>query len=295
MSKRPLGLHQRMGDVIVEAVQRGVSLLPLRRHQFDREPGISAMVRIAGVEPWTDLSLLSIRDLADEVIVVDSSNDRQVLSRIKTATDQGVVVNHIRKDVDIYEASWIALEAGRYEWFLQWDADFIAHTDGNRSARGLRERILSLPKRYFIVSWPLVCLDIDLFHQLPGYIHREEWLFTYHPSARYTRRGPWEYRVVPLFFKPLRWKEVYGFHLRTVKPPVSLLRRAYRPSWMRTSREISLESYIRGKIQEDYGTSDVNLAGESLVEVFRQHLAPYRGEHPELLKPFVEGSEEMRA
>lgn len=71
--------------------------------------------------------MLSIKDLVDEYIVVDSSTDNtpEIIKQVAREHGLNVKIYRIPWD-DLVKARNIALKESSYKWILHWDGDFIA-------------------------------------------------------------------------------------------------------------------------------------------------------------------------
>ena len=128
------------------------------------------MIRTRNEEEWIELSLLSIKDFADEIVVVDASTDRtpEIVENTASKYDLNLKLisyNPIYPDtfslraVDYINQSNIALKNTSFRWVLRWDGDFVARTSGEFSITRLREKILNLnPNVYYTIYPPVVHL-----------------------------------------------------------------------------------------------------------------------------------------
>lgn len=275
-----------------------------------REPGISALVRLRN-EPWVEPSLLSIKNFADEIVVIDSSTD-DTPSRVKKATDKyELPVTYIRKMCNLLEASVIALKQSRCEWVIRWDGDFVAYTCGDRNIANLKKHLIErLPRdKYYSVEFPHICLDLDLHHVIIGDVptihgswswtpyHIESWLFRYSPSLRYSLHPRYGFEVLrfPIFYERVRIRNVYAMHMRSVKSLSRMLERRYEVPWILAGRKklsLSFEEYFKDSVQHEYGTRDINAITKKHLENIKDKIFPYRkelyGDYPTVLKKYVE-------
>ncbi|MET1159999.1 MAG: glycosyltransferase [Thermoprotei archaeon] len=259
-----------------------------------RENGISAMVCTYNESDWIEPSLLSIKDLVDEYVVVDSSTDEtpEIIKRIAEEHDLNLKMYRIPWG-DLVKARNLALRESSYRWILHWDADFIASDD---MPSFIKNFIKSLDeRRYYLVYWPMVVLDADLFHQSPNFpIHIEHWLFTYSPVLRYEWVSMYDTLIAPLrYYKPIFINKYLGMHLRTVRNPVRLL---YKSLWWRMRREglerkMSLDDYVKMKIRELYGTTSIEEAARIHLQELLKKLVKYDKskyiDYPRILKEYV--------
>lgn len=207
-----------------------ISLIP----KPSRKNGISVMVRTRNEEEWIELSLLSIKDFADEIVVVDASTDRtpEIIRDVVSKYDLNLkLISYnptypdtylLRKD-DYVNQSNIALKNTSFRWVLRWDGDFVARTSGEVNITKLRDKILSLDlNKYHVISLPVVNLEGDLFHQQKGInVNVEGRLTTFSPKLVYLSKDVYEVLNIPLYYKPVYYsvirKEFYIFHINTVK------------------------------------------------------------------------------
>jgi len=197
--------------------------------EYGKEEGISALVISYNDNDWLEPSLLSVNDLVEEYIVIDSSTDDtlKLLKEIKKTYGLNMKIIYTPPG-NVVRARNLGLKHISYKWVLIWDPDFIAM---DHMPRYLKELLnLLSPERYYLIYWPHICLDGDLFHCKPGRLyHIEHWLFTWSPEAKYFAKGRGIGSLLaPLkLYKPIFIREPLSFHLRTVRDPVKLLYKKY--------------------------------------------------------------------
>jgi len=234
-----------------------------KANTLGRKHGISALIEIRN-EPWIKPSLLSIKDFADEIIVVDSSID-DTPERVRNAVKEyGLKLEYFYRVCDLREASEIALRRSSCEWLLKWDGDFVAYSS---KLRRLKEFIMGLQKeKYYVIEFPLLCLDMDLFHVMTkSPYHVEGWIRKYSPSLRYAKYPNARTETLlrfPKFYEKIYLESVYAMHLRSVKPSWRLLERRYQTSWMgeknKEKYSYSFERYLKSCVKRDYGTKKLD-------------------------------------
>ena len=151
--------------------------------------GISAIVRVRGEEEWIEPSLISIREFADEILVLDngaSPETQKALDRLRDPLGDLLRIERC-PHLDLFEVSNLALEKARSRWVVRWDADFIAHTSETGDIRNLRRYLPELdPRRYSLVYLTAVEVAGDLFHHFPDRrIRRDGQVHTASTRARY--------------------------------------------------------------------------------------------------------------
>ena len=300
------------------------SALGLAPRPGRRPSGISAIVRVKNAEEWVEPSLLSVSDAVDELIVVDNgSTDRtpEILARVARTLGPKVAL-FSRPGLDHVDLSNFALAQATYRWALKWDGDFVARTTGPCAILGLRERLLGLPpSRHFHVRLTCVELMGDLWHQCPGWeLRHEPFASVPSPALRFVRvvrvldgpptgwprilrdpRAPFPIHFedvkVPLYYEVAQWPEPYFFHLQ-VKNALRMYLRDCWADWAENpslqGRFASLEAYALQRAQRVWTVGTLQEAADAYMARVRELLIPYAperfGEHPHILKPYLEGS-----
>lgn len=266
-----------------------------------RKDGISFLVPVKNEERWIKPCILSIIDVADEVIVVDSSTEDKTTEIVDALAKQYGKIKHIRfywnGNNAIALARHIALTSTQYKWIIDWEADQIVKTEG---LLVWFDRLKHLDKsKYYMIDLPRLNFACDLQHlykPLPfGYQGR---IFTWSPQLRYTldqRNKGGQERVVgdsiwgnrlPPWYTLLRWHEPYIYHLN-IKNPKRMLERLYWESYMKNPEGFkTLEEYTRYRISKQDMTMEQ--AQEKFISETLKNTIPYDkekyGELPEALR-----------
>ena len=280
---------------IVYYVSKRLNVFHVLHRIPKRKEGISVMMRVKNEEEWIGLSLRSLSCFADEVIIVDNASTDNTLKEIEKVRPNVPFKLIVKKDDsrDICKVSNRALSLTSYNWIERWDADFIAFTSGERNIIHLRKYLLSLKKKNYYQVYPiLINFSYDLSHVHKNHIlHSEGYIHTYHPSAKYKKRGVFEFLRVPLFFLVKRVYTVHFVHTGTSKCIEKLLYRYYWLVWIKDSRTKEpngIIKYIRKTAKKEWDTEDL---GQIIREIFneqRPFLQKYEKdkyvEYPELLQ-----------
>jgi len=277
-----------------------------------RKNGISVMIRTRNEEEWIELSLLSIKDFADEIVVVDASTDRTPEIIEDAASKYDLNLNLLSynpiypntfslRAVDYINQSNIALKNTSFRWVIRWDGDFVARTSGEFSIMHLREKILNLnPNMYYVIYLPVVNLEGDIFHQGAAKVNIEGRLTTYSSNLNYIsrRKGREIDLYYPYYHKPVyRFiikKEYNIFHMNTLKAAKRLLFRRFLIWRASNYNEFpSLEDYAMYRIKKEWRIDNFEEAARYYVnEILCKSLVPYDknqfGEYPDLLKKELE-------
>ena len=289
-----------------------------------RPQGISAVVRVKDEEEWIEPCLLSVSDAVDQLVVVDNGSTDStaaILTRLERVLGPKLTV-FSRSNLDHVALSNFALAQVTYRWVLKWDGDFVARTSGPYAIARLRERLLGMPRsRHLYIH--LACIEVmgDLWHQCPGWeLRRDPFVSTMSPSLRFVRvarvldvpppgwprvlRAPdaplrinFEGVRLPLYYDVLTWDEPYFFHVQ-VKKPLRMYLRDCWADWAENPelqrRFGALEDYALHRAQQAWSARTLQEAAEMYMARVRDLLVPYSverfGEHPEILKPFLDGS-----
>jgi glycosyltransferase involved in cell wall biosynthesis len=288
-----------------------------------RPDGISAVVRVRGEEEWLEPAVLSIRDFADEILVLDngaSETARAAIERLVRLLGSRLVRIHC-PGLDVFDVSNLGLARARFRFVVRWDADFVGHTDGAGDLRHLRRFLLALDRRrYFLVTLTAAEVAGDLRHQFPdrrlrhdGQAHTASVRARFVRVARDTPTGALgaadrplrerprvslalESLAVPPYYARVRWPTVTYFHVH-VKPARHLLLRHFWLEWLAeadTARFPTLESYALEQARVRWGIADRDAAAAHLVRRLCEGLVPFDagvcGPYPALLRPHVEHS-----
>jgi len=263
-----------------------------------RPAGISAMMTVKNEEDWIEKSVASIADSVDQIVVVDNGSEDgtyRILSDLEKQLGGKLRLFSYPKE-DFCAAVNFTLSNTSYRWILRWHGDFVARTTGDLAVSILLRRALLLDaRRYFCIWTGPISLDGDLFHQYPQPgVELEPFLFVYSPSIHYSQIGRFEVLHVPWYYKRLEWRELYFFHMRSVKPARRMLYRFFWTEWMalpEKSRFPTLDSYVRHRITEVYGTTDLTEALRRHLRDAASKLVPYDrdrfGDYPKIIEDEV--------
>ena len=286
-------VSDHLRNVVVELASV-LGLVPSPDH-LGRPDGISAVVRVKDEEWWIEPSLLSIKNLVDEYIVIDGSTDNTPKIIDEVGESEDLDITHIIDfDEDYVRVSNKALEQTKYRWILRWDADFVARKE---MASTLKNLIQSLnQRRNYVVYFPHISLDGDLFHQDPlAPLDVEHWLTSYTDKTAFIRipQG-YEYLFTPFHYaKRIQINNPLSFHLRSVKPKKRLLLRRYFHEIQADGLQgkISLQEYALRKIRVLYGVDTLEAAAEIYFKEFTNKLSLYDKnkycDYPTILKGYA--------
>lgn len=259
-----------LGSKMKGAFRTVFSYLPLlgliKKPRFHEE-GISVVIPVKDEEEWIEPCILSVQDLADEIIVVDSSTEDDTTKIVERLASRNHKIRHIlfyyNAPNSFALACHIGLVAARFKWVFKWDADFIAKSSD--AIKDWRDRIMSLDKnRYYVIEVPRINLEGDLFHQPKDcpFGNYEGRIFTWSPELKCVLKDNdieywvgdsiWGYRFPP-WYKKLRWDDAYIFHCN-VKNPRRMLLRMFWTDWMATNdyeRFPTLEDYALHRIRSE--------------------------------------------
>jgi glycosyltransferase involved in cell wall biosynthesis len=303
-----------------------VSLAPvvgLAPRPESRPNGISAIVRVRGEETWLEPALLSIADFADEIIVLDNGAAPASAGAVRAVRERlgARLTVEACPDLDLFALSNRGLDVSHRRWVIRWDADFVAHTDGDGDIRRLREFLLALdPRRYHVVYLPAAEVAGDLSHQFPErrvrvdgaahtasararyvYVRRDLPLGSVAFPDRLFHRGPtlpvsFESIQLPRYYRVHTWHAISYLHV-DVKPRRHLLLRHFWLEWLREAsdpRYPTLEAYARARVAARMGVADLDQAADVLLTRYCEGLAPYDaarcGPLPAALRPYLDAS-----
>jgi len=109
---------------------------------------------------------MSIKDLVDEILVLDASTDKTPEIVEDLRENQGLPVKlHRMRLGDMAYTRNLGLSMTKHKWILIWDADFILKEEATKFLKKLLKNMDE--RRCYLVYWPHICLDGDLMHQDP--------------------------------------------------------------------------------------------------------------------------------
>ena len=202
----------------VAALVTGLGLVDAGRE--GRQDGVSAMVITYNDPDWLELSLRSVSRIADEVVVVDSSDDPEAISTLARLREElGLRVFRQYPPRGYAEAREEGLRRTTRRYVLVWDSDFVPYPELGRLVRDFVEAHKG--RAYYLVYWPYLNLCGDTYHRCRADRHHvEHWMFTYSRSLRYLWDGRNEYLYAPpYYFRAWLSREPLGVHLSGVRRP----------------------------------------------------------------------------
>jgi glycosyltransferase involved in cell wall biosynthesis len=290
-------------DKLVIKTRGALSNLPKLRivEKPIRQDGIAFLVPVKNEERWIEPCLLSIIDVADEVMVVDSSTEDKTTEIVAALAKQHDKIKHIRfywnGNNAIALARHIALTSTRSRWIIDWEADQVVKTEG---LRVWVDRIKKLDRsKYYMIDLPRLNFAVDLQHLYkPTPLGYQGRIFTWSPQLKYVldQRNNWgQERLsgdsiwgqrLPPWYILLRWHEPYIYHLN-IKNPRRMLERSYWESYMKNTEGYkTLEEYAAYRISKEKMTMEQ--AQQKYVSEALKNTIPYDkekyGEMPEILR-----------
>ena len=294
-----------MKSSLKNSARSALAMLPklglVKKPSFHKD-GISFVLPVKDEERWIKPSILSIEEVADEIIVIDSSVEDSTTEIVESLAAKDGKIKHIRfyyQGPHAFALSChIGLVTASYRWVFKWDSDFVAKS--NEAMREWKSRLNGLDKKmYYVVDLPRINLEGDLFHQpvnVPFGIF-EARVFTWSPELKWALKDNyweqvsgdsiWGHRFPP-WYKTLRWGDPYIFHCN-IKSPKRMVMRLFWMDYMsnRESGFPSLEAYTRFRVEKDWGMT-MEEAEKKVVDQLMEKLIPYDkarfGELPKVLQ-----------
>ena len=263
-----------------------------------RPQGISIYMRVKDERDWIATSIASVKDIADEIIIVDNGSadgTYEILRELANA-GKGFIKLSKRPELHHCDLSNYALEQTSFRWVFRMDGDMVAHTNGEHPISELRVRILDLnPNRHYLIYLRHINLSGDLFHQDPQeMVHIEEYIHTFSEATRFIHPGRFEAVKFPFYYRPLFWYEPYVFHVN-IKPARRMLLRHFWAGWLELKDYIrypTIEDYVAAHIEKEFGTPLMEEAQKRCMGKVLQNHIPFDAErfgpYPAMLKPLLD-------
>ena len=266
-----------------------LSNLPLSLyHDHYFEKGVSFTI-LTKNDPWLLESLVSVHHLADEIVIIDSSDDSDYIKyndMIVNKLKGKVVINYIFEDMRITQARRRAKSESSKEIIVHWDADMVALDNGPGSLSKIINLVKSIKVKK-VVYFPLLTPYNDLTKVVTKPIDIEGWIFSNTTKELYRPRSaaPNSEKFVegfnpPKYFRRIVLNSFGGIHLKYVVPSEKTMYKQY-------------DGYlINDKLVEKYG--DYKSMRENLKEFSpdkEPNWEPYNesiyGSYPKILERFV--------
>jgi len=210
--------------------------LNVTRYGTPLKMGISAVVAMKNEEYTIPFCLQSLIGFADQIIIIDNGSEDTSLTIAKEFKK-----NHSGEiEVDIVEMPGALLgdcrEAGlnktRYQWHLRWDADMIAHTDGEFDMKKLKEKVLK-DRTPRTIQLPRINLSGDLFHvtKYKDWDAGEPILMWFNKDINYQEFGKFDSVRVPKYYIQVKESTNYYFHCQGLKSDANLIHRFHYFPW----------------------------------------------------------------
>jgi glycosyltransferase involved in cell wall biosynthesis len=262
--------------------------------------GITFLIPVKNEEKWIELSILSVIDAAEEVIVVDSSTEDSTSEIVSGLAKENDKIKHLRfywgGNNAIGLARHLALMNAHTRWIFDWEGDQVVKPEGLKI---WVDRLKQLDRNvYYMIDVPRLNFSSDLKHlskNTPfGYQGR---IYTWSPQLKYIidrRCGVgqehtagdtiWGPRLPP-WYKLLRWSLPYAYHVN-LKDLKRSVERQFWEDYMKNSEGYrTLEDYAAYRISKENLT--IEQAKEKVLAEIRKDTIPYDiekyGELPECL------------
>ncbi len=247
---------------------------PLKRFK-KRENGISVLLPTQNEEILVNLSVCSILDFADEIIIVDNGSIDKTKELVKNLTKNYSKIKFF--DVpnlsDLYQNRNFALKQSRYRWICRFDSDFVAYTQGKNNILKLRNLLLNLPRGIIPKSISLFYINLGgdfwhsrirdfLKHELKILAGPRISIYEYFPYLTFTRFGRREYATFQSYMNNITYKTVFWMHC-DIKTGLNYFLRSERTNWRALGnykKYPTLLSYIKSIIKEKYNTNNIKKA-----------------------------------
>lgn len=205
--------------------------------------GISVNI-VTRNDPWFLESLLSILNLSDEIIVVDSSEEPYLSYNhkvIEYLNDDRI--KYISRELNILEARRLAKSLSTKEIIIRWDADMIAFDGGKDPLSARLNKFANISSnRKFIVLFPIVTFFGDLDHVLSPPFQSEAWIFSntkkelYRPRYEDSKIGTvLEGFHPPVYFRKYIIDSPLAVHMSLIMPVEKIIQKHLQKLWMNNS------------------------------------------------------------
>jgi glycosyltransferase involved in cell wall biosynthesis len=313
MSSLEKGYSAALREAVFEGRRKNARLKGALRSMFANMPelglvkppnfhkdGVSFIVPVKDEAQWIGAALTSIEEVADEVIVVDSSVEDSTTEIVAAMAQCNRKIKHIRfycqGPHSLALSCHIGLVNAKYRWAFKWEGDMVAKS--TEALYELKGRLNGLSRSsYYVIDLPRINLEGDLRHQSRDWLTGSDMrIFTWSPELRWVLKSNccdqligdsiWGERFPP-WYKTLYWKEFYIFHCN-IKSPNRMLERIFWNDYMKNrDTTLTLAAYTERRVREDWNMT-VEEAEKMITDKILKELVPYDenrfGELPKVLR-----------
>ena len=210
--------------------------LNISRNGEPLKMGITAVVAMKNEEYTLPFCLKGLVGFADQVVIIDNGsqdNSLDLAKEFKKEFGHLILVDILEMPGALLgDCREAGLKATKFQWHLRWDADMIAHTDGQFNMQNLRLKILSdsTPRT---IQLPRVNLSGDFFH-----VHeKKEWdegepiLMWFNTDIKYKEFGKFDTVRVPKYYRQKKESINYYIHCVGLKSDTNLIHRFHYFTW----------------------------------------------------------------
>ncbi len=304
---------------VLKFIVRNIPIFGTLAKPTERPLGISALFRVWDESSYVEPSINSIKDLVDEIIVVDSySTDGswEIASRLAAECPKIKLIRY--KGNKWWESANLGLGAATFRWVLKWDADFLAIRNGGFEE--FRSYFYSLdPEKHYYINPTLIEVTGDMYHQNPYLpIRRDIETYTYseklhyvpvHRIVRKSARPAWksveinelepdsydilfDAPIIPLVYDILMYAKPMGFHLNVKSARKHLIGRFFARWLARLDKEnnLDLETFIERCVKKEWKLPDILSAEKYYMNLYCKQLVKYDGKLPDAIAEIAEKS-----
>jgi len=212
---------------------------------------------------WIEPCLLSIKDVADEIVFVDNGSTDGTPEKVEALMKKHklpIRMFSFPKETDLSEVRNFAISKCSNEWLFAWDADFVAFEQASKHSI---QRMLNLfEHKRFYDRYAAINMPCPIMRYFMGKAPKAEQM---HPANCYminkkfvsikmhANRG-WDDRVFRGGRKPIVHRD-YCFISVDVKSDERCMLRRFRSKWRlyraKHKLDISLRDYIKNVVKQD--------------------------------------------
>jgi len=253
-------------------------------------------------DDWLEISVRSIIDFVDELIIVDDGSADKTPEIIKNLSEEfdNIKILSPPKIKNKYRFSSIlnhAFSSARNDWVMHWAGDFIAYTEGPNSIQKLFEKVLENNEEWDAIVFKTPNLSGDIYHYEDNkeFAGPEPYIF----KKGYMRFDPHIYsdNRFPKEGMKFCWTHE-GHHFLHINTLKSLSKLAYRSNMnrymLRSDEEVEIsywEWLARFRLgKEEVSSVEVEKVRSSIIDQTREmskRYLPYDfekwGQHPSIL------------
>ena len=242
---------------------------------------------------WIEPCILSIANIADEIVFVDNGSTdgtREKVKKLKKKYNLNLKEYFKPEIRDLADLRNFAISQCSNKWIFVWDADFIAFE--NSSSHSLEHKLLELSKKEFFKRYHQITMAIPVMRTLMGKTWPDKPSYLHPPNCVIFHKDYLETVKMAGGVDSRVWKagcrtfylDDYFFISADIKSDFHHLSRQFRSPWRKL---ISANPQTKLSLLE-YIEEHPEIKQKLLVDLYHKHFITFPFDIPSFMQPFIQ-------